>query len=110
MPATAPAAAKTILVADDTAFVRDRLKPAHETAGHRAATAGSRAELRAQVGAEAGRVRWRAPATRWPRVRQRGSGGGGENYNPYLRKTVDDVEPALIHTVRGFGYVLRREP
>jgi two-component system OmpR family response regulator len=33
-----------------------------------------------------------------------------ENYISYLRKKVDDVEPALIHTVRGFGYVLRREP
>jgi len=26
-----------------------------------------------------------------------------ENYISYLRKKVDDVEPALIHTVRGFG-------
>jgi two-component system OmpR family response regulator len=39
-----------------------------------------------------------------------GSGGVVENYISYLRKKVDDVEPALIHTVRGFGYVLRREP
>ncbi len=33
-----------------------------------------------------------------------------ENYISYLRKKIDDVEPALIHTVRGFGYVLRSEP
>jgi two-component system OmpR family response regulator len=39
-----------------------------------------------------------------------GSGGVVENYISYLRKKVDDVEPHLIHTVRGFGYVLRQEP
>jgi len=39
-----------------------------------------------------------------------GSGGVVENYISYLRKKVDDVGPPLIHTVRGFGYVLRLEP
>jgi two-component system, OmpR family, response regulator len=39
-----------------------------------------------------------------------GSGGVVENYISYLRKKVDDIEPHLIHTVRGFGYVLRQEP
>jgi two-component system OmpR family response regulator len=39
-----------------------------------------------------------------------GSGGVVENYISYLRKKVDDVGPPLIHTVRGFGYVLRQEP
>jgi two-component system OmpR family response regulator len=38
-----------------------------------------------------------------------GSGGVVENYISYLRKKVDDVEPHLIQTVRGFGYVLRQE-
>jgi two-component system OmpR family response regulator len=38
-----------------------------------------------------------------------GSGGVVENYISYLRKKVDNVEPHLIHTVRGFGYVLREE-
>ncbi|MDZ7674019.1 MAG: response regulator transcription factor [Acidimicrobiales bacterium] len=33
-----------------------------------------------------------------------------ENYISYLRKKVDDRDPKLIHTVRGFGYVLRSEP
>jgi two-component system, OmpR family, response regulator len=33
-----------------------------------------------------------------------------ENYISYLRKKIDDREPRLIHTVRGFGYVLRAEP
>jgi two-component system OmpR family response regulator len=39
-----------------------------------------------------------------------GKGGVVENYISYLRKKVDLVEPPLIHTVRGFGYVLRTEP
>lgn len=37
-------------------------------------------------------------------------GGDGrvlETYISYLRKKVDDVEPRLIHTVRGVGYVMR---
>ena len=32
-----------------------------------------------------------------------------ENYISYLRKKLDHREPKLIHTVRGFGYVLRTE-
>jgi uncharacterized protein (TIGR02266 family) len=43
------AAAKTVLVADDTAFVRDRFKAAIEGAGHRAVTVKSAAELLARV-------------------------------------------------------------
>ena len=39
-----------------------------------------------------------------------GSGGVVENYISYLRKKIDHVDPPLIHTVRGFGYVLRTEP
>jgi two-component system OmpR family response regulator len=30
-----------------------------------------------------------------------------ETYIYYLRRKVDKVEPSLIHTVRGVGYVLR---
>ncbi|MGH8898476.1 MAG: response regulator transcription factor [Egibacteraceae bacterium] len=33
-----------------------------------------------------------------------------ESYISYLRRKVDVVEPRLIHTVRGFGYVLRLPP
>ena len=33
-----------------------------------------------------------------------------ETYISYLRKKVDDCEPKLIQTVRGFGYSLRLEP
>jgi uncharacterized protein (TIGR02266 family) len=46
---SATASAKTVLVADDTAFVRDRFKAAIEGAGHRALTVKSAAELLARV-------------------------------------------------------------
>jgi two-component system, OmpR family, response regulator len=36
-----------------------------------------------------------------------GDGGVVETYIGYLRKKVDDVEPKLIHTIRGVGYTLR---
>jgi two-component system OmpR family response regulator len=32
-----------------------------------------------------------------------------ETYISYLRKKVDQEDPKLIHTVRGFGYALRVE-
>ena len=43
---------KTVLIADDTTFVRDRFKSALEGAGHRAAAARSAAELLARVRAD----------------------------------------------------------
>jgi uncharacterized protein (TIGR02266 family) len=49
---TAMAIAKTILIADDTAFVRDRFKTALEAAGHRAVTVKSAVELLARVRAD----------------------------------------------------------
>jgi two-component system OmpR family response regulator len=39
-----------------------------------------------------------------------GKGSVVENYISYLRKKIDILDPPLIHTVRGFGYVLRTEP
>ncbi|MBM7776580.1 two-component system OmpR family response regulator [Actinokineospora baliensis] len=36
-----------------------------------------------------------------------GEAGVVESYISYLRRKVDDGDPRLIHTVRGFGYVLR---
>ena len=33
-----------------------------------------------------------------------------EKYISHLRKKVDSRDPKLIHTVRGFGYVLRNQP
>jgi uncharacterized protein (TIGR02266 family) len=43
---------KTVLVADDTAFVRDRFRSALETAGHKAVAVQSAAELLARVRAD----------------------------------------------------------
>ena len=36
-----------------------------------------------------------------------GDGGIVETYIGYLRRKVDDVEPKLIHTIRGVGYTIR---
>jgi uncharacterized protein (TIGR02266 family) len=47
---------KTVLVADDTAFVRDRFRAALEAAGHTAITAKSAAELLAALRAELPRI------------------------------------------------------
>jgi uncharacterized protein (TIGR02266 family) len=47
---------KTVLVADDTAFVRDRFRAALETAGHIAITAKNAAELLAAVRSELPRI------------------------------------------------------
>lgn len=49
MTAATMVAVKTVLVADDTAFVRDRFRSALETAGHRAVTVSSGTELLAHV-------------------------------------------------------------
>ena len=49
MPGTALAAAKRVVVADDTAFVRDRFKGALDAAGHQTTTVASASELLARV-------------------------------------------------------------
>jgi len=40
----------------------------------------------------------------------RGESGIVESYISYLRRKIDTVEPCLIHTKRGIGYVLRLPP
>ena len=50
--ASTTATSKTILVADDTAFVRDRFRTAIENAGHRAVAIKSAAELLARIRAD----------------------------------------------------------
>jgi uncharacterized protein (TIGR02266 family) len=50
--ATTTVSAKTVIVADDTAFVRDRFRSALEAAGHRAVAVRSAAELLARVRAD----------------------------------------------------------
>ena len=52
MMTTSAASVKTVIVADDTAFVRDRFKTALEAAGHRAIAVKSAAELLARVRAD----------------------------------------------------------
>lgn len=48
--------AKTVVIADDTAFVRDRFRAALQTAGHLAVTVKSAAELLARVRADLPRI------------------------------------------------------
>lgn len=50
--AAASVSAKTVLIADDTAFVRDRFRTALENAGHKAVAVKSAAELLARVRAD----------------------------------------------------------
>jgi uncharacterized protein (TIGR02266 family) len=52
----AAGATKTVLIADDTAFVRDRFKAALEEAGHRAITVRTATELLARVRADLDRI------------------------------------------------------
>ena len=52
----AAGATKTVLIADDTAFVRDRFKAALEEAGHRAITVRTASELLARVRADLDRI------------------------------------------------------
>jgi CheY-like chemotaxis protein len=56
MPTTTLAAAKSVIVADDTAFVRDRFKSTLEGAGHHATTAANGPELMTCVRRDAGSV------------------------------------------------------
>jgi uncharacterized protein (TIGR02266 family) len=56
MSTTTTVSAKTVVVADDTAFVRDRFKAALEGAGHKAVTVRSAAELLVRVRADLSRI------------------------------------------------------
>src|SRR5688572_6403337 len=54
--ASTTATTKTVVIADDTAFVRDRFRTALEAAGHRAVAVKSAAELLARVRADLGQL------------------------------------------------------
>jgi uncharacterized protein (TIGR02266 family) len=54
--ATLSVSVKTVVVADDTAFVRDRFRTALEGAGHKAVAVKSAAELLARVRADLGHI------------------------------------------------------
>jgi uncharacterized protein (TIGR02266 family) len=56
MHGNASIATKTVVIADDTAFVRDRFRAAVEAAGHRAIAVKSAAELLARVRTDAERI------------------------------------------------------
>lgn len=56
MPATAAAGAKRVIVADDTAFVRDRFKTALQSAGHVTSTVGSASELLSRIRNDGGQI------------------------------------------------------
>jgi uncharacterized protein (TIGR02266 family) len=56
MTPVAAGATKTVVIADDTAFVRDRFRSALEGAGHRAITVRSAVELLARVRADLDRL------------------------------------------------------
>jgi uncharacterized protein (TIGR02266 family) len=56
MTAATRLAGRTVLVADDTAFVRDRFKAAIESAGHNAVTVQTGQELLAQIRANTARI------------------------------------------------------
>jgi uncharacterized protein (TIGR02266 family) len=56
MQANASIATKTVVIADDTAFVRDRFRTAIEAAGHKAIAVKSAAELLARVRADLERI------------------------------------------------------
>src|SRR5262245_9483226 len=53
---SSPSSAKTVVIADDTGFVRDRFKTALEQAGHRPITVRSAVELLARVRADLDRI------------------------------------------------------
>jgi uncharacterized protein (TIGR02266 family) len=54
--ATTPVTTRTVVIADDTAFVRERFRSVVENAGHRALLAKSAEELLAEVGADLAKV------------------------------------------------------
>jgi uncharacterized protein (TIGR02266 family) len=56
VPSVTAVDAKTIVIADDTAFVRDRFKSALQSAGHRATTVASANELLSQIRTHTGLV------------------------------------------------------
>jgi CheY-like chemotaxis protein len=86
-PATA-VAAKTVVVADDTAFVRDRFKSALEGAGHRAVTVSSGTELIARVKADLDKIDLIVVDLRLPQA-------NGVNLVRLLRR-IDPAKPPIV--------------
>src|SRR6266850_4738749 len=85
---TAAAAAKTVLIADDTAFVRDRFKSALEAAGHRAVTVSNGNELITRVKADLDKIDLIVVDLRLPQA-------NGVNLVRRLRR-LDPVKPPIV--------------
>src|SRR6266850_4005003 len=85
---TAAAAAKTVLIADDTAFVRDRFKSALEAAGHRAVTVSNGNELITRVKADLDKIDLIVVDLRLPQAH-------GVNLIRLLRR-IDPVKPPIV--------------
>ena len=81
-------ATKTVVVADDTAFVRDRFKAALERAGHRAISVSSGSELIARVKANLASIDLVVVDLRLPH-------GNGVNLVRALRN-IDPKKPAIV--------------
>ena len=89
MPASTVSATKTVIVADDTAFVRERFESALVSAGHVALTASNAAELIGRVRAELARIDLLVLDLRLP------NGGGVEMVRAI--RTIDDGRlPILV--------------
>ena len=88
MSPAAAVATKTVIVADDTAFVRDRFKAALEGAGHRAVTVSSGSELVSRVKAELATIDLIVVDLRLPQAH-------GVNLIRTLRR-IDPVKPPIV--------------
>ncbi len=88
MSTTAAVAAKIVIVADDTAFVRDRFKSVLEGAGHRAVTVSNGNELIARVKLELDKIDLIVVDLRLPQAQ-------GVDLVRRLRK-LDPVKPAIV--------------
>lgn len=85
----APASPKTVVIADDTAFVRDRFAHALEAAGHRAITLQSTAELLARVRADRDQIDLIVLDLRLPP-------GGGVDLVRAIRRIDEGTLPILV--------------
>jgi uncharacterized protein (TIGR02266 family) len=89
MPSSTLLAVRTVMVADDTAFVRERFKTALEAAGHRAITAGTGSELLSAVRSSGGHIDLFVLDLRLPQ-------GQGVELVRAIRKLVPSTTPIIV--------------
>jgi CheY-like chemotaxis protein len=80
---------KTVVIADDSPFVRDRFKTALQNAGHRAVTVKSAAELLARVRGDLGEIDLLVVDLRLPH-------GSGAELVRAIRRIDDGQIPVLV--------------